>query len=272
MMALLIVNQELCTKCGTCSESCAVGVIGMASEGPQMLVPEACNACGHCVAVCPNAALDHEKAPLKNQKPLPRFPVLDPETAADFIRSRRSIRNYEDVAVPRELIRQLLEIARFAPSGYNSQGLSYLAIDNKDLLRKIAAVTIDWLDELVKTGLPWAQRFAGLVEVYRNTGKDVILRDAPCLIVATAPADFVMGQDSARFALEYVELYATSFSLGTCWAGFVQMCAGANYQPLLELLKLTEGIAVLGTMIVGYPKHICKRLVDRNPLELRWVD
>jgi hypothetical protein len=44
------------------------------------------------------------------------------------------------------------------------------------------------------------------------------------------------AHENARFALEYVELYATSLGLGTCWAGFVELAAGSNYQPLLATM------------------------------------
>lgn len=80
-----------------------------------------------------------------------------------------------------------------------------------------------------------------------------------------------MGQDNARFSLEYAELYATSLGLGTCWAGFVQLCAGAKYPPMLELMKVKEGVAVVGALMVGFPKYTYKRLVDRNPLQVDWV-
>jgi nitroreductase len=114
--------------------------------------------------------------------------------------------------------------------------------------------------------------FGGVVALYRNNGYDVILREAPSLIVATAPREMgMMAHENARFALEYVELYATTLGLGTCWAGFVELAAGGNYQPLLAELRLPEGMAVAGAMMAGYPRYTFKRLVDRNPLQVTWV-
>gem|GEM_PF-2867305 len=65
-----------------------------------------------------------------------------------------------------------------------------------------------------------------LIEVYRETGVDVILRDAPYLIVATTPQEFLFGYDSARFSLEYVELYATAMGLGTLLG---RLCNGGEF-------------------------------------------
>lgn len=113
---------------------------------------------------------------------------------------------------------------------------------------------------------------AGFATAYRNHGMDVVLRDAPSIIVAVAPQELSMAHDNARFSLEYVELYATSMGLGTCWAGFVEIAAGAQYTPLLEALQIPDGFAVAGTMMLGYPKHTYKRLVHRQPLNVTWVE
>ncbi len=121
------------------------------------------------MAVCPQAALDNEKAPLAHQLPLEKVPVLDADTAARFLRARRSIRRYKQDVVPREKILQLLDIARLAPTGSNSQSVTYCVIDNADTLRKITAVTVDWMEEQVQKGSPWAPYYAGPADNYRKT-------------------------------------------------------------------------------------------------------
>lgn len=268
---LLKIDHELCIKCGLCTEVCPNGVIGMSTEGPQT-VSTACIACGHCTAICPTAALDHEKAPLDQQVPLDKYPVIEAETAAAFLRSRRSIRQYKKEKIAKETVLKLLDIARFAPTGCNSQGLSYIVIENDEKLKKVTETTVEWLEKQLADNVEWVKPFAGLTEVYRKQGLDVILRDAPSIIVAIAPQGFAMAHDNARFSLEYVELYATSVGLGTCWAGFVEIVAGSQYQPLLEAMQIPEGFAVAGAMMLGYPKYTYNRLVDRNPLNVTWVE
>jgi nitroreductase/NAD-dependent dihydropyrimidine dehydrogenase PreA subunit len=270
-MSLIYVNQELCTKCGLCAAVCPNGMIGIGVEGPEELSGRNCIACGHCVAVCPQAALDNRKTPLANQAPLERFPVIDPPTAARFLRARRSVRRYQKKQVPKEKLLELLEIARFAPTGRNTQGLAYLVIQDGNILKQISVRTIECFEEQIAQGTAWANRYAAVTATYRNTGNDIILREAPCLIVAIAPRDFTIGHDNARFSLEYVELYATALGLGTCWAGFVELAAGTNYGPLLKVMRVSEGMAVAGAMMVGYPQYTYKRLVDRDPLQVTWV-
>lgn len=270
-MELLKVNQALCIKCGLCAEVCPNGVIGMATEGPQT-ISEDCIICGHCMAICPTAALDHEKAPLDKQVPLDKYPVIEAETAAAFLRSRRSIRQYKKEKIAKETVMKLLDIARFAPTACNSQGLSYIVIENDEKMKRITEATIEWLEKQLASNVEWVKPFAELAEVYRKQNIDVILRDAPSIIVAIAPQGFLMAHDNARFSLEYVELYATSMGLGTCWAGFVENAATTQYKPLLEALQVPEDFVVAGTMMLGYPKHTFKRLIDRQPLNVTWVE
>ena len=269
-MDLIQVDQEKCIRCGLCVAICPTEFITMGNEGPQG-TGENCIACGHCVAVCPWEALDNVKAPLAQQLPLEKVPVLDADTAARFLRARRSVRHYKQDAVPREKILQLLDIARLAPTGGNTQGVAYHVINNADTLHKITAVTVDWMEEKVQKGSPWGPYYARPVDKYRKTGQDVILRDAPSLIVAITAKNFLpRGRDNTHFSLAYAELYAPSIELGTCWAGFFEACASSAYQPLMNLLALPEDMAVTGGLMLGYPKYTFKRLVDRNPLQVTW--
>ena len=53
------------------------------------------------------------------------------------IKGRRSVRRFADKPVPRELIEEVVEIARFAPSWKNTQTARYIVVDDKE---KIAAL------------------------------------------------------------------------------------------------------------------------------------
>lgn len=267
------VDQDKCTQCGLCVKVCR-GTLGMGEHGPKV-VQDLCIACGQCVAVCPNGVLDHNRAPLKNQVFIEKSPVPDAGTAARFLRSRRSVRTFKKKRVSRETIRELLDIARFAPTACNSQGVSYHIVDDPDTLTKIVAVIADWAEEDLKDGAlgksPWAQNTAHTIHCYREYGEDTILRTAPCLTIATAEKDrFALGRDNTHFALTYAQLYAPIIGLGTCWSGLFEYCAAAGYEPLLKLLKLPENRTITGAFLVGYPIYTFKRLVDRNPLQITW--
>ncbi|MDR3560388.1 MAG: nitroreductase family protein [Negativicutes bacterium] len=274
-MDMIQVAEEKCIKCGRCAQVCPLGTLGVDEHGPKVLT-QFCIACGHCVAVCPSDALDNVNTPLANQVPFRKEPVIDADTAAMFLRSRRSVRAYKKDSVPREKIRQLLDIARFAPTAGNSQGVAYHIIDDRDTLRSITAVTVDWLEEALQSppyaGSPFEGPFAAAVANYRQNGRDIVLRNAPCLAVATADKNvpFGLGRDNTRFSLAYAELYAPSIGLGTCITGFFDACASSGYQPMLDILNLPENMCVTGALMVGYPQFKYTRLVDRNPLQITW--
>ena len=273
-MDFIQVDQDKCTRCGVCATVCP-GVIGMGDNGPQA-IRDLCVSCGQCVAVCPEGALDNTNAPLANQIPVGENAVLDSESAAQFLRSRRSIRNYQQKAVPRDKVRQLLDIARIAPTACNSQGVAYHVVDHPETLRQIAAAVIDWTEaELNSSPAMAASKYAPhtamMVEIYRRTGEDTVLRSAPCLIVATADKNsFAVGRYNTYISFAYLQLFATSMGLGTCWAGLLEYCAASGYEPLLNLLNLPKNMQVTSGMMVGYPKYTYQRLVDRNPLPVTW--
>jgi len=269
-LSILRVDQIKCTQCGMCIEVCPSRVIEMGDKVPEMTLEERCIACGHCVAICPHEALDNEKNPLAKQVPIEKFPVLDSATAANFLRSRHSVRSYKKEPVKHDTILKLLDLVRFAQTAGNSQGLSYLVIDEPEILQKIISVTVDWLEVQYQEGHSWAQRYGRYVTIYRETGRDVVLRGAPTLVFALGGEDFSPGRDNARYSLAYAELYATSLGLGSVWGGYVELCAMSNYQPFLKLLPIPQGKKICGAIMVGYPKYIYKRLVERNPLEVIW--
>jgi len=243
----------------------------MGENGPEAVVPQACNACGHCVAVCPHRAIDNNRVPLANQSDLLEFPVVNEETAQQFLRSRRSIRCYRNTAVTREKLLKLVEIARFAPTASNKQGVSYIIVEDKRILEKATEITIGWIEEQLKQETPSHWSFPYHVRAYREKGVDTILRDAPHLILATAQKDFLKGRENTIFSLAYLELFATTIGLGSCWAGLFEMCVFANYYPLLELFNIPEDKVITGVVMVGYPKYRYKRMVDRNQLDVTWL-
>jgi len=203
-MDLISVDQEKCTKCGACINECPTFVLSMGKAGPEAVLPEVCLECGHCVAICPHEAIDYMKTPLTHQLDLTQFPRLSADEAQCFLRSRRSIRSYLKKSVPRAELLKLVEVARFAPTGSNTQGVSYVIVDDRKTLDKAVETVIERLesDDSLR------QRFAHYLKAYHERGVDVILRGAPNLILAITDADFLRGRENSVFSLAYLELYA----------------------------------------------------------------
>ena len=60
-MTTILVDQDLCTRCGICSVVCPASIIDPADENTLPRVPEEkagmCIRCGHCEAHCPTQAI-----------------------------------------------------------------------------------------------------------------------------------------------------------------------------------------------------------------------
>jgi len=265
-MNLITVDQKKCIQCGICAAECPTVVLLMGEKGPEAVNPDHCMACGHCVAVCPHAAINNTLTPLDQQLAITEFPVLNKESAGRFLRSRRSIRSYKKAPVPREQLRELVEMARMAPTGSNQQGISYIIVEDGEIVEKAAVVIIEWLEKNLTH--PY---FSVFIQEFRKKGIDTILRGAPHLILAISALDFQQGRENSIFSLAYLELYAPALGLGSCWAGIFEMCAFSGHEPLLKLFNIPEGKKINGAVMVGYPKYRYQRLTDRNPLEVAYL-
>ena len=115
--------------------------------------------------------------------------MITEQQAVQFLRSRRSVRVYQDKPVEKEKIHRLIQIARYAPTGINSQLVEWLVVNDKSRINKIAGLTVDWFRRIFKEdpqalGLPYLPRIVAAWDA----GYDAVLRNAPALIVASAPS------------------------------------------------------------------------------------
>ncbi|MGO8944585.1 MAG: nitroreductase family protein [Syntrophobacteraceae bacterium] len=274
-MSLIKVDTEKCGRDGICIEVCPLSLLSLDPEGwPQMLPAEAafCIGCGHCVAVCSNGALDNNKNPISKHTAIPADYSPEPAQSALFLRSRRSIRRYEDKPVSRDKILKLLDIARFAPSAHNSQAISYLVVDGPENLMRLSRIVVEWMRETVQRSPDLAKRF-NMPVVIREEEKsgDRILRRAPHIIVAHAPADLAAAPVSTMLSLEYVELFAPALGLGTCWAGYAMACA-QQFPAFSQFLRIPAHSKITGILMAGYPRYRYHRLPARNPLDVAWFE
>lgn len=267
-MSLITVNEEKCIKCGMCVEECPLGVLKLESTGPKEVNPDACFACGHCVAICPKEAIDNNKSPLAMQTEKEEIPKLNAEEAKNFIRARRSIRSYKNTPVEREKLIQLVDVAHLAPTASNSQGISYLIIDDKKVIQLAVEECINWFEN----DPTWSKMLSGMIKGYKANKVDTILRDAPSIILTLADDDFYNGRENSILSLSYLELYAPSLGLGSCWAGVFEICARSENSPMYEIFNIPEKKKITGVVMVGYPKYSYKRFTDRQPLSASFYE
>lgn len=272
-MDLFEVNRQTCNKDGICAAVCPAAIIEMKKGEVPHPVPGAgdfCIRCGHCVAVCPTDSLSHRDMPMEKCSPVQKDLELSIAQCEQFLRARRSIRTYKDRPVPRETLEKLIDLARYAPSGHNSQSVQWLVLGTRDKLKNLAGMTVDWmrwmLDNMSEIAL--SMHMDRTIKRW-EAGKDVILRDAPVVIVAHAAKNDRTAPVASTIALTYLELAATSMGLGCCWAGYFN-AAATTFPPMAEALALPEGHQCMGAMMVGYPRFGYHRLPLRKTPEIIW--
>ena len=167
-------------------------------------------------------------------------------------------------------LQKLIETARNAPSGHNNQRERWLVLGNREELQRLSGIVVDWM-HWVLAKMP---EMAAMLHLERTAqrwqdGEDVILRNAPALIVAHAEKDDRMAPSTCTITLAYLELAAAGRGLGTCWAGYFN-AAASTFPPMSEALGLPAGHQSFGAMMVGYPAVTYQRLPPRKSPEIMW--
>ncbi|MFC1824777.1 nitroreductase family protein [Thermodesulfobacteriota bacterium] len=273
-MGLLRIDEKKCKKDGICVDECPSMIIRLKDrDGFPEIVPNPksdCLVCGHCVAVCPQGALSHENVPIESCPPIKKELKITGDQAFQFLRSRRSARVFKDKPVEKEKIQQVIEIARYAPTGSNSQMVTWTVLMNKDQIREMSKLTIDWLRDLIKSAPPDTDLWY-LPEVVEgwDAGQDSVLRDAPAVIIASAPREANSGMTDLTIALTYLDLALLPLGLQGCWGGLLQFALRQS-QPLKDLVQLPSGHSNHYPIMLGYPKYTYHRLPERKKPEILW--
>ena len=271
-MNKITVDTKKCLRDGLCVAECPLRIIEMkgGSSVPSMVNggEYRCIRCGHCVSICRSGALSLDGMKSQDCPPVPA--MLSAAAAEGFLRSRRSIRVYRGKAVEREKLSRLIEIARYAPTGSNSQRVGWVVVESRARVKTMAGMVVDFFRHLAaaKNPLVDSYRLREIIAAWES-GVDGISRGAPALVVAHAPKDYGLATVDCVLALTYLDLAAPSLGLGTCWGGYFMMAA-PHWPPLQKALDLPEGRACYGVLMAGYPKHVYHRLPLRNPPTIRW--
>ncbi len=229
---------------------------------------ENCARCGHCVAVCPSGSLTHREIPVGQCPLLDESLKVTSGQCTQLIKGRRSIRVYKDKKVPREEIERVIEVARYAPTGHNSQAVQWLVIDDEGEVRRLSEIGADWMRWVVKNNPQLAPMVEGALQ-RQESGIDVFLRGAPAVVIAFSEQSNPVAYMDCIIALSYFDLAANTMGLGCCWAGYF-IFAATSFPPMMEALSLPEGHTLYGSLMVGYPKYSYQRIPLRKPANITW--
>jgi len=180
------------------------------------------------------------------------------------IKTRRSIRRYQEKHVPDELLERIIEAGRWSPSGDNGQPWRFIIVrdpETKKALGKIAAegsgrrFTAEYFTGRMQ------ERFEGLKDPQKKekafkklvSGEvSAFLAKAPVMIVVCAKLDVWDVPYDSAMATQNMLLMAHTLGLGSCVV-VAPVSDMRDDMKVMNLLKVPHGYKVIAPVAIGYP-------------------
>ena len=195
--------------------------------------------------------------------------------AIEAILTRRSTRNYRPDAVEAEKLELVLNAAKQAPSGGNSQTNHFLVIQNSEVICKLAAMAQEAFARMEITEDTYKSLKNSITLSKR--GSYVFCYNAPVLIVVANQKDYGNNMADCACAIENMMIAANALDLGSCW---INQLKWLNEDPeilaYLRTLGLKENERVYGAAIIGCPATEdgmpCRTPTKLTGNEVTWID
>ena len=161
--------------------------------------------------------------------------------AIEILKSRRSIRSYQDKAIPKDILEKLIDVARFSPTARNVQPWEFVLITRQETLNKIGELA--------------------------DNGKFIALSKA-CVAVFSTDTKYYL-EDGCSATVNILNA-AAALGIGSCWV------AGDKKpycEALAKLLGVPIGFKLVSLIALGYPEEKNSfKLADKRALDdlLHW--
>ena len=155
----------------------------------------------------------------------------------EHLLTRRSVRAFQEKEIPTQELEQILEAARYAPSGMGRQTWKFTTVVNREKIQRLAALISQ--------------------ELGRN---EYDMYKPQVLIIPSNDADSKFGKEDNACSLENIFLAAWSFGIGSVWLNQLQgICNTPAIRSLLTEWNIPENHVVYGMAALGYPAYPEKR-------------
>ena len=252
----VIIETDKCVGCGICARTCAAHNIKLTNKKARTILND-CIMCGQCTAVCPKEAISisglggHPVSRKGNER-------LDPEAVLETIRFRRSIRQFQNKEIPKEVLHDILEAGRLTHTAKNMQDVSFVVLDKeKDKIEQMAVRLFRRLKPLADLLSPLARQ--------NTIHKHFFFFNAPVVIVILAK-----DKTNGILAAQNMEFVAEASGLGVLYSGY--FTTAANTSPgIKRALGIPKKKHAAMTLVLGYPNVKFLRSVPRKALEVRYM-
>jgi nitroreductase len=209
---------------------------------------------------------------------------MDYESFLELVKKRRSIRSFKPDPVPDEAIDRIIEVARWAPSGFNLQPWEFVVVKKEELRMKIVQYLRDfftahgsmeetreaWQGPKPQPGAAPAAGFASAPVFIIPFGDTRIRAGLPMIHRYSEESWDKTYISSMASAFMVMHLAAVSLGLASQWLSAVT-------QPLVhchikQLLGIPAPLKIYDMMVLGYPNMEPKPKLLRNREEMVHYD
>ena len=214
----------------------------------------------------------------------------------DGLRTTGSVRTFTAQPVDDAVLFDVLDDARFAPSGGNRQAWRVVVVRDAEQRRRLSAAYLDAWHDYVASLLAGVTPFSPLasdeerqaVSAKRTAAEAQSSPDGFAETLDRAPALLVVVADLAAFAatdrdLDRYHLVGGASVYPFIWSlllaaherglgGVMTTVATANEPQLREIFSLPSTFVVASVVVLGYPEHRATKLRRREVPEFTFVD
>ena len=288
----IIVDVDNCTKCKSCVNECPRRLLCFKNDQLAFSdeFEELCLECSHCVAVCPVNIIQLKTVPIAEVKEIKELEKpADFTSISNLIKMRRSIRQFKEKTVPKELIQKILDVARYAPTGHNEENVHYTVVQNRETLKQFSDEITKQITNLYNMYIDPKGReslkstlsnaiYEKLEENILNfkthleeikKGRDVWRWNAE-LIIIHSPKTAMTPIENCSLAAGHIMLAAESLDLGTCSLGYATAFIN-QFKTVSKIVKLPRNHIAAYTLAIGYPNVKYFRIPARKTLKADWI-
>ena len=183
----------------------------------------------------------------------------------DLLETRRSVRNYQDRDVSLDLLKEIIQDACLAPNSGNRQIWRFIVINDRDTIGRLSEESrTNLVADLDNDPTSYVKRY----EAALRNPKFNVFYNAPSLVIICGDKHSHSLKVDCALAASYLMLSAAARGLGTCWVDL-----GARiYDPKLrEEIGLTDDLAIVAPIIIGYPEAIPAIPSRNEPVILKTI-
>ena len=187
---------------------------------------------------------------------------------ADFfelLKTRRAVRKYKDEDVPVDLLMEIIEDACLAPSSGNRQSWRFIVINDRDTIERLSEESrINLVADLDSNPTSYVKRY----EAALRNPKFNVFYNAPSLVIICGDKHSHSLKVDCALAASYLMFSAAARGLGTCW---VDLGSRIYDSKLREEIGLTDDLAIVAPIIIGYPEAIPAIPPRNEPVILKTI-